>query len=134
MKKYVITKVIAPIFVGAFFYFLFCPDTAFVQLIDRLTGFSHHFTISMNCLPLRIVRFYLLDFLWSYALMSVVLILFGFNYKVIFSVYIFMAVLESMQLLDCINGTFDVCDVVVEILAGIIVIKMSRRRIENEKD
>lgn len=127
-KEFILLNVIAPVLIGAILYYLFFPEAVFVRLIDNLLGSSYHIPVNVDNILIKLIRFYLLDFLWAYALMSAVILIFKNDSRVFVIILIFEIVLELIQLLPSIRGTFDVCDIGIEILASIFVIKLSRRR------
>ena len=127
-KEFILLNVIAPVLIGAILYYLFFPEAVFVRLIDNLLGSSYHIPVNVDNILIKLIRFYLLDFLWAYALMSTVILIFKNDSRVFVIILIFEIVLELIQLLPSIRGTFDVCDIGIEILASIFVIKLSRRR------
>ena len=132
-KEFILLNVIAPVLIGAILYYLFFPDAVFVRLIDNLLGSSYHIPVNVDNILIKLIRFYFLDFLWAYALMSAVILIFKNDSRVFVIILIFEIVLELIQLLPSIRGTFDVCDIGIEILASILVIKLSRRRFKNEE-
>ena len=132
-KEFILLNVIAPVLFGAILYHLFFPDAVFVRLIDNLLGSSYHIPVNVDNILIKLIRFYFLDFLWAYALMSAVILIFKNDSRVFVIILIFEIVLELIQLLPSIRGTFDVCDIGIEILASILVIKLSRRRFKNEE-
>ena len=132
-KEFILLNVIAPVLIGAILYYLFFPEAVFVRLIDNLLGSSYHIPVNVDNILIKLIRFYLLDFLWAYALMSTVILIFKNDSRVFVIILIFEIVLELIQLLPSIRGTFDVCDIGIEILASILVIKLSRRRFKNEE-
>ena len=132
-KEFILLNVIAPVLIGAILYYLFFPEAVFVRLIDNLLGSSYHIPVNVDNILIKLIRFYLLDFLWAYALMSAVILIFKNDSRVVVIILIFEIVLELIQLLPSIRGTFDVCDIGIEILASIFVIKLSRRRFKNEE-
>ena len=132
-KEFILLNVIAPVLIGAILYYLFFPKAVFVRLIDNLLGSSYHIPVNVDNILIKLIRFYLLDFLWAYALMSAVILIFKNDSRVFVIILIFEIVLELIQLLPSIRGTFDVCDIGIEILASILVIKLSRRRFKNEE-
>ena len=132
-KEVILLNVIAPVLFGAILYYLFFPDAVFVRLIDNLLGSSYHIPVNVDNILIKLIRFYFLDFLWAYALMSAVILIFKNDSRVFVIILIFEIVLELIQLLPSIRGTFDVCDIGIEILASILVIKLSRRRFKNEE-
>ena len=127
-KEFILLNVIAPVLIGAILYYLFFPEAVFVRLIDNLLGSSYHIPVNVDNILIKLIRFYFLDFLWAYALMSAVILIFKNDSRVFVIILIFEIVLELIQLLPSIRGTFDVCDIGIEILASIFVIKLSRRR------
>ena len=132
-KEFILLNVIAPVLIGAILYYLFFPEAVFVRLIDNLLGSSYHIPVNVDNILIKLIRFYLLDFLWAYALMSAVILIFKNDSRVFVIILIFEIVIELIQLLPSIRGTFDVCDIGIEILASIFVIKLSRRRFKNEE-
>ena len=132
-KEFILLNVIAPVLIGAILYYLFFPEAVFMRLIDNLLGSSYHIPVSVDNILIKLIRFYLLDFLWAYALMSAVILIFKNDRRVFMIILIFEIVLELIQLLPSIRGTFDVCDIGIEILASILAIKLSRRRFKNEE-
>lgn len=132
-KEFFLLNVIAPVLIGAILYYLFFPEAVFVRLIDNLLGSSYHIPVNVDNILIKLIRFYFLDFLWAYALMSAVILIFKNDSRVFVIILIFEIVLELIQLLPSIRGTFDVCDIGIEILASIFVIKLSRRRFKNEE-
>lgn len=132
-KEFILLNVIAPVLIGAILYYLFFPEAVFVRLIDNLLGSPYHIPVNVDNILIKLIRFYLLDFLWAYALMSAVILIFKNDRRVFVIILIFEIVLELIQLLPSIRGTFDVCDIGIEILASIFVIKLSRRRFKNEE-
>ena len=132
-KEFILLNVIAPVLIGAILYYLFFPEAVFVRLIDNLLGSSYHIPVNVDNILIKLIRFYLLDFLWAYALMSAVILIFKNDSRVFVIILIFEIVLELIQLLPSIRGTFDVCEIGIEILASIFVIKLSRRRFKNEE-
>ena len=132
-NEFILLNVIAPVLIGAILYYLFFPDAVFVRLIDNLLGSSYHIPVNVDNILIKLIRFYFLDFLWAYALMSAVILIFKNDSRVFVIILIFEIVLELIQLLPSIRGTFDVCDIGIEILASILVIKLSRRRFKNEE-
>lgn len=135
-KKYLVTNVVAPVSLGAIFYYLFSPDTIFVKWIDSLFGVSYHIPMNPDSTFLSIIRFYLPDFLWAYALMGAVVCFCGYEKGYFFSVILSEILLEMLQILPGTHGTFDICDIFIEIVANILVIKRIKNtegELENEK-
>lgn len=121
-----IYNVCVPIMIGAFLYYIFCPDVLFVKTIDSWTGLNLHIDINYDNMWIRLVRFYLFDFLWAYSLMFLALSLSGRkNYKFIIpAVLLFELAMELIQLASAIKGTFDIFDLFTELIANVLVIKI----------
>ena len=132
-NEFILLNVIAPVLFGAILDYWFFPEAGFVRIIDNLLGSSYHIPVNVDNILIKLIRFYFLDFLWAYALMSAVILIFKNDSRVFVIILIFEIVLELIQLLPSIRGTFDVCDIGIEILASILVIKLSRRRFKNEE-
>ena len=125
MKKksvFIALNIGIPLFIGAVLYYLMSPETIFVEVIDRMIGREVHGSI----IPLhngffRFVRFYFLDMCWGYALIiSLHTILSNNTTKLVRSfllAVIFSASLEFLQMTPMAKGTFDVFDILCEVLA-----------------
>ncbi len=133
-RSFVILNVMIPLIVGAVIYYVFFQETIFVRLIDDIFGLGYHMSLNFENVFVRLIRFYLLDFLWAYAMMSFVLWSFGTDRKTVIGIVLFEIVMETIQLFPFVKGTFDVCDIGIEIAADILVILLFRRRLKNEKD
>lgn len=136
MKKIFFLNVVVPLFVGTILYYLFCPDVYFVKQIDLLINFDIHFECPNNNLIFDIIRFYLFDFLWAYSLMTTSLIFMKpRNVKYLFLIVSFFEIIfEILQIIPTVNGTYDIFDIFIEILANILGIKnYIRRRVSDEK-
>ena len=115
-----------PLIVGAVIYYVFFQETIFVRLIDDIFGLGYHMSLNFENVFVRLIRFYLLDFLWAYAMMSFVLWSFGTDRKTVIGIVLFEIVMETIQLFPFVKGTFDVCDIGIEIAADILVILLFR--------
>lgn len=133
-RSFVILNVMIPLIVGAVIYYVFFQETIFVRLIDDIFGLGYHMSLNFENVFVRLIRFYLLDFLWAYAMMSFVLWSFGTDRKTVIGIVLFEILMETIQLFPFVKGTFDVCDIGIEIAADILVILLFRRRLKNEKD
>lgn len=114
--------IICPMAVGALIYYIASPDVIFVKKIMDLTG-------ETTCMPafrtdsifLRLVRNYLPDMVWGYSLFFALFCIIGNHaadvWKVFWLVFLFSTVMEMMQKVSFIPGTFDVFDIFAELLA-----------------
>ncbi|MGN0346707.1 MAG: hypothetical protein ACI4DU_05420 [Lachnospiraceae bacterium] len=119
--------VLLPIVFGTAFYVLFCPEVRFVKMIYEMAHLQISRKITTNDIGYRLLRYYLMDFLWAFSLMAAVQILFATKkgyHRFFFLVLVFEIGMELAQLFPGIRGTFDICDIFVEALANILVIKI----------
>lgn len=133
MKKHFFTigNVVIPVLVGTAFYYLFCPETLFVRRIDAILPITFHFSLDMGNKALRMLRFYLMDFLWAYSLTAMVCFCLKENIKISITILLaFELLLEALQLHPVIKGTFDLWDIAVEVCANIMAITIIFRRRE----
>lgn len=126
-------NVVTPILIGAIIYYLFFPEAAFVNLVDAVFKHSFHILINLDTIFFKLIRFYVLDFLWAYGFMSAVLLVSGNCKRLVLFVFLFEVILEVLQLHPRVKGTFDVCDICVEIIANILVINILGRRYKHEE-
>lgn len=119
-RSFVILNVMIPLIVGAVIYYVFFQETIFVRLIDDIFGLGYHMSLNFENVFVRLIRFYLLDFLWAYAMMSFVLWSFGTDRKTVIGIVLFEILMETIQLFPFVKGTFDVCDIGIEIAADIL--------------
>ncbi|MCM1058592.1 MAG: hypothetical protein NC517_13465 [Firmicutes bacterium] len=129
-----ILNICVPVIVGAVLYYLFCPDVLFVQAVDSWTGLRLHIAADYDHMTVRLIRFYLFDFLWAYSLMFLALSLSEEKggRVTIPVVFLFEGGMELLQLAPAVKGTFDIWDLFVEFVAGVMVIKIFRRRNNEE--
>lgn len=133
-RKHFLLHAIAPVLLGAIIYYIFFPETEFVGMVDSLLGVSFHIPVKAEGALLRGIRFYLPDLLWAYSLMSALALVIGCNMRAAACAAVFEILMEGSQCLQSVRGTFDICDIAVELLADIIVIFLFRRELSNEKD
>lgn len=138
MKK--IIAIIIPIIVGALLYYLFCPEVFFVRKIDEMFGISFHPANKyLKITIVKIARNYIFDVIWGYALFVTLYFLADNNAvdikKFIITGILLVVILEGLQLLPNVDGTFDVFDILIELVAGgtaVFIIKILSRRKSNE--
>ena len=134
-------NIVFPLLAGFVFYYLFCPDVFMVEKIDTILKIKYHVKIPNTNLIIRFFRFYLLDALWAYALIHCLFIILGntlvaLKESIAISIII-SVVMELAQLFHVAAGTFDVCDIIVEMsaifIASIIIIHQLKGEKDNEK-
>ncbi len=110
---------------GACIYYVFFPEVLFVRKIDELIG-RHLIKVNFNkkLIIIQLMRYYLMDFIWSCSLTCFISGIIGFGRKerktcglILIAFVLFM---ECIQMIDGILGTFDLNDIVVE-LCGISI-------------
>lgn len=78
------------------------------------------------------VKSWLCDILWAYALThSLYLALHAFKHRILISAIIsicFAIILELLQLLGCVAGTFDILDILFQIAAVCLAAALIKRR------
>lgn len=128
---------------GSAFYYYFSPDVLFVKVIDELTGGGIHASELLSRQPVIVmIRNYLPDMLWGYALVLSLWLIVGNGTakleRVFLSALIFSAAVECLQLVPGVRGTFDLWDIAAEAAAegiAVFIIKhLVRREIKHEKD
>lgn len=134
MRRYFILNIIVPLVVGALIYYILFPDIIFVKTIDELIGVSFHISVKIGNVVIRYLRYYLLDLLWAYSLMSLVSMMFKDSKAVYVISFVFIIAMEMIQKVPGIPGTFDVIDIVIEMIAGLIAIRINKRRENYEKN
>ena len=125
MKKWFMFMVLCPLFLGAAFYYIFCPDVFFVTWIDTFTGIYAHITdIPVGNPVLGFIRSYLLDFVWAFAFAAMIYLLTYKEKKLRWLVLIIPVItgviMEVLQLHGLISGTYDVFDIIIEIIGAIL--------------
>ena len=127
-----------PLSIGALIYYIFLPDVHFVQIIDSFLPCSIHVSYPSQIIGLRVLRNYLFDFIWAFALSSCLFIFLEIknrdnSIKVLLGLAFFETIMELSQLSHIFPGTFDICDIIAELVANIIVITLFSGGLCSEK-
>ncbi len=125
-KKLIIglTTVMIPLILGALLYYIICPEVFFVKLIDRYTDFNIHieYQTEQNRVT-EIFRNYFFDFIWAFAFTNALNLIFNndtiAHLKGCFISVVVGALFEVLQLVRVVYGTFDVWDILSEILGTV---------------
>ena len=114
--------------VGVLFYILFCPETYFTQIFNRLFGDVSIITSEKSIYSSKLFlffRYYFLDCIWSYCLICILTLLIedsdGFK-EAIFIGLVFIVFVELSQLLAIVPGSFDFLDIVMEIISACLAV------------
>ncbi len=141
LKKWFVFMVLLPLILGGAFYYFFCPDVYFVSLIDKVTGLNVHVPLLISRNPfVKILRSYLLDYIWAFAFANMLFLLRLCEKKSRFFILVIPvgvgAVLEILQGMGYITGTFDVIDIFVEVAGAALayIIILLKNGGYNEKD
>ncbi len=137
MKKKIlfISNIIFPLLVGAAIYLFTSPDVVFVEAVRSFWGtpiFMEHVNTVGGLLQL--MRYYMLDVFWAYALVFALYFAIGNNAarvkKAFVIAVLFSTVMEVIQLSPIIPGTFDVIDILVEAAAEIFAALIIKKQYE----
>lgn len=128
------------LFVGGAFYFFFCPDVWFVRQLNCLLGRDFQSSERMR-MEIRLLRYYLPDALWAFAMTAAIRLILGNNTKtsrIGFLVSVLTGVvLEFLQFGQVISGTGDWMDILAEgtgALVCVFIINKYRRFETNEEN
>lgn len=119
--------------IGTVFYYLYCPDIFFVKVVDTILPVSFHIMFDSDNILVGFLRYYFFDFLWAIALSTTVSFWYldynTYRKKGILIIIVLEIVMESLQGVPYIPGTFDVCDILVEFVANVFVILLIKERL-----
>lgn len=130
MKKiFIYANISLPILAGSLFYYVTSPQVIFVQNIDRLLGVSLH--VRMENTFVVNLRSYMPDMLWAYALVFSLMLVTGNKTAYVWKMFViagmFSTIMEVLQVTRCVKGTFDVMDIIVEIIAELMAVFIIKR-------
>lgn len=137
-KIFCVANATIPLAVGAFLYYLVDPSVIFVKWIDSILSYSYHYDFSTYNQFCTILRNYLFDALWSYSLLFSIYLLIDRKNRLFWSISVSFVVgilLESLQLLDKVPGTFDLNDIFTQFISVVfasIIICLERRFVNEE--
>ncbi|MGN0155653.1 MAG: hypothetical protein ACI39N_00260 [Lachnospiraceae bacterium] len=136
--KVILWNIIIPIFLGATIYYLISPEVIFVRRMDFLIGKGIHISdITAVNLTIRIMRNYLPDMLWGYALIFTLYYFLNNNTAYLLKTFLiaslFSAVMEFLQITPVVKGTFDWYDIIVELLAEVIAVFIIKKLLLRRK-
>ncbi|WP_026522899.1 hypothetical protein [Butyrivibrio sp. VCB2001] len=134
-KTFCIFNIIFPLLVGAVIYWFTSTDVIFVEAVRSIWGMSIHIGIGNIDGGLAwLVRYYMSDILWAYALVFALYLAVGSNAARVKTAFViavvFSTVMEVIQLSPVIPGTFDVIDILVEATAEAIAALIIKKQYE----
>ena len=122
-KMFIYANISLPILAGSLLYYVTSPQVIFAQNIDSLLGVSLHVgtenTFVVN------LRSYMPDMLWAYALVFSLMLVTGNKTAYVWKM--FVIIMEVLQVTGCVKGTFDVMDIIVEIIAELMAVFIIKR-------
>lgn len=133
-RIFYILNISIPLAIGALIYFIFRPDTYIAYYLRNLMELPT-MTLGSGGL-LKFFRNYSCDILWSYSLMFAIFTVGNKSAKRLILTTALCAVFEILieicQHIGFINGTFDIFDLLAEIIATIVALIIIKKRIERE--
>lgn len=138
LNKFYIWNIILPLAIGTIVYVYVKPSAPISQLIYFILHIS---SPVLNIKPTgvhRFIQYYLCDILWSYSLTFALSLYLGRDrlllaYAIAAS---FSTLVEVIQLLTYVLGSFDIFDIIVQLIActiSIHIITFYERRISDGK-
>lgn len=130
--------IVVPMVVGLIVYLILKPSAYVSELIIDIFGLRQLNIQTSDNWFLSIIRNYLCDFLWAFSLTAAISLLYYDNrFRSAISVLICLIVgiiIELMQLLGVISGTFDIVDLIVQSIGSILSIIISKIYLRGNKN
>ena len=123
--RFYILNILVPLIVGGLIYLLY-GDVLFVKVINNYIDIK---AIKHNVF-INILRNYFCDFCWSYSLAFALSYIYKESISIKISIVLPISIgiiLELLQLIGLINGTFDLLDIFSELLACVVCYQILRR-------
>lgn len=124
-----IINAVGGLILGLLIYTVFRTDTHISKALSGLTGLKSLslYMQDKDSILILLVRYYFCDFLWAYAFtFSVQIVIKAKNKKDYLKLSIFCllfeTLIEGMQKLNIISGTFDIYDILAEAAATLIAV------------
>ena len=117
-------NILVPLLSGAAVYLYWRPDAYLSRLVFHLFHISHEIAPGRPAGIYRFIRYYLCDILWVYALVFSLSLYLG-RYSLVkayIAAAVFAAAAEMLQLLPLTPGSFDILDIIVELIVCTITI------------
>lgn len=126
-----------PLVAGAGIYLGTSQDVLFVRQMNALGWFWRDGFQTFPYVSLfRCIRYYLPDVLWGYSLIFALFFLFDRDNKglsgVAATAICFSVIMECVQIVPTVPGTFDVVDIVMEIAAEMLALYVIKRTMREE--
>ena len=122
-NRFLIANCFLGLFLGFVFYFLSDNKLYITNWLYSFLGLDKTL-ISIDNIPLHIIRIYGLDFLWAFSMwFGIMLVSYDLNNKIVVASILTIScgvVLEILQGIQLVSGTGDIYDVIAELL-GVLV-------------
>lgn len=127
-RNYAVLSIFIPLFIGAFFYVFMAPETYVSKFIQNVIDKDFLKPSFYSSWIFRILRNHLCDILWAWSLSTAL-----FSITELFSLSFAMAVffesfMEILQKLGFVPGTFDILDIIFEMLTSFIAVYVMYRK------
>jgi len=135
-RTIVFLNIIIPLAIGGGIYFCVRPDAYFSKYICEIIGYSQEISLARPYGLRRIIQYYLCDALWAYSLTWTVAAFLGRKERIkafLISVS-FCIIMECLQLFTVWPGSFDVVDIIVEIIVCLMAIIIFEKVVDKEED
>lgn len=119
-----IASVLAPLLLGSLFYIVHCPNVIFVTRLKLLMPWLEFPTVSVkgNSIIWIIVRNHLIDYIWAFSFSALILLImdvFSLNYsRCVWLCVVLVIFAECIQLFVFIPFTFDILDLITQVLGA----------------
>lgn len=134
---FAVLNALFPLVLGLFVYLFIQKDTQIWRFFNMLFGVSFE-AIVWDGFTYTFVVCWLCDILWSYALVfSLWLALRSYKNAVFISVllaFVMGVAFELLQLFGIISGTFDLYDIILELIAAVLAAIIIKRRKTHEEN
>ena len=124
-------NIVVPLLIGTYIYIRYSPNVIFVGYLNNFVELKAK---ELNSATL-FLRNYFCDFCWSYSLAFFISFIYYENLSLVYSILIpttIGSVIELLQLIGFINGTYDLFDIFVELLATLLCFMILK--IRNDKE
>lgn len=135
MKKkdvlFYLLNIAIPLLIGTYIYIRYSPSVIFVEYISKFIEINNK---ELNSVTL-FLRNYICDFCWSYSLAFSISFIYYENLTILHSILIPIIIgiaIELLQLIGLINGTYDLFDIFVELLATLLCFMILKIRNDEE--
>ena len=133
-KFVILLNILIPLVLGGSFYIITSSDALFVHLITSYIG-DIKTTVHFDTKWYLLISNYLADILWGYSLVFAIHLASDITatYKIFLLAFAFSSLMEAIQMHECVLGTFDFYDIVVEGVAEIIAVIILKKLRRHQK-